>query len=195
MRYCHYPLNFNHPHFNIVSYEKNQKNQLLEMTECNGAKFLPHNSISLTFWAIFFTENIRYPFNIFPVIGTWGTKYLKFQIKYYIEQVSSSVYWVRFNYCLRFFSVFNVNIHLFILPASLLNLYMVIQTELNEECQKSLIYFRILMLCRRKHAKQTKTQTDTGPFTAISLPSRGAIMYSVHQADKLGDVIARQNVT
>ena len=47
------------------------------MTKCNGTKFLPHNSISLTFWTIFFTEKIRYPFNIFPVIGTWGTKYLK----------------------------------------------------------------------------------------------------------------------
>ena len=47
------------------------------MTKCNGAKFLPHNSISLSFWTIFFTENIGYPFNIFPVIGTWGTKYLK----------------------------------------------------------------------------------------------------------------------
>ena len=47
------------------------------MTKCNGAKVLLYNSISLTFWTIFLTENIRYPFNIFPVIGTWGTKYLK----------------------------------------------------------------------------------------------------------------------
>ena len=77
LRYCLYPLNLNHPNFNIVPYGKNQKNELLEMTKCNGAKFLPHNSISLTFWTIFFTENIRYPFNIFPVIGTWGTKYPK----------------------------------------------------------------------------------------------------------------------
>ena len=46
------------------------------MKKCNGANFLPHNSNSLTFWTIFFTENIRYPFKIFPVIGTWGTKYL-----------------------------------------------------------------------------------------------------------------------
>ena len=27
-----------------------------------------------------FTENIRYPFKIFPEIGTWGTKYLKHQL-------------------------------------------------------------------------------------------------------------------
>ena len=47
------------------------------MTKCNGTKFLPHNSISLTFWTVFFTENIRYPCKIFPVIGTWGTKYLR----------------------------------------------------------------------------------------------------------------------
>ena len=47
------------------------------MTKCNGTKFLSYNSISLTFWTIFVTENIRYPFKIFPVIGTWGTKYLK----------------------------------------------------------------------------------------------------------------------
>ena len=47
------------------------------MKKCNGTTFLPHNSISLTFWTIFFTEKIGYPFNIFPVIGTWGTKYLK----------------------------------------------------------------------------------------------------------------------
>ena len=49
------------------------------MTKCNGTKFLPNNSILLKFWTIFFTENIGYPFNIFPVIGTWGTKYLKYQ--------------------------------------------------------------------------------------------------------------------
>ena len=78
-RYCHYPLNLNHPNFNIVPYRKNQKNEFSEMTKCNGAKFLPHNSISLTFWTIFFTEIIRYPFNTFQVIGTWGTKYLKNQ--------------------------------------------------------------------------------------------------------------------
>ena len=47
------------------------------MPKCNGTKFLPHNSISLTFWTIFFIENISYPFIIFPVIRTWGTKYLK----------------------------------------------------------------------------------------------------------------------
>ena len=46
------------------------------MKKCNGTKFSPYNSISLKFWTIFFPENIRYPFNIFPVIGTWGTKYL-----------------------------------------------------------------------------------------------------------------------
>ena len=59
-----------------MSFGENLKNKVLEMTKRNGTKFLPHNSISSTFWTIFFTENIRYPFNIFPVIGTWGTKYL-----------------------------------------------------------------------------------------------------------------------
>ena len=77
LRYCLYPLNLNHPNFNIAPYGKNQKNELLEKTKCNGTKLLPHNSISLTFWTIFFTENMRYPFNIFQVIGIWGTKYLK----------------------------------------------------------------------------------------------------------------------
>ena len=48
-RYCHYPLNLNHPNFNIVPYGKYQKNELLEMTKCNGTEFLPHNSISLIF--------------------------------------------------------------------------------------------------------------------------------------------------
>ena len=67
-------MNLNHPNFNIAPYGKNQKNELLELTKCYGTKSLPHNSISLTFWTIFFTENIRYPFNIFPVIGIWGTK-------------------------------------------------------------------------------------------------------------------------
>ena len=64
------------------------------MTKCNGTKFLPHNSISLTFWTIFFTENIGYPFNIFPVIGTWGTKYLK-ETKVKFKNFSSIVnaYW------------------------------------------------------------------------------------------------------
>ena len=47
------------------------------MTKCTGTKFLAHNPISLTFWTIFFTENIGYPFKNFPVIGTWGTKYFK----------------------------------------------------------------------------------------------------------------------
>ena len=77
LRYCYHPLNLNHPNFNIAPYgKKNQKNELLEMTKCNGTKLLPHNCISLTCWTIFFTENIRYPFNIFPVFGIWGTKYL-----------------------------------------------------------------------------------------------------------------------
>ena len=35
------------------------------MTKCNGTKFLPHNSISLTFWTIFFTENHRVPIQHF----------------------------------------------------------------------------------------------------------------------------------
>ena len=55
------------------------------MTKCNGTKFLPNNSISLTFWTLVFTENIRYPFNIFPVIGIWGAKYLKTNVGRYIE--------------------------------------------------------------------------------------------------------------
>ena len=76
LRYCHYPLNLNYLNFNIAPYEKNQKNEILKMTKCTGTKLLPHNFINLTFWTIFFTENIRYPFNIFPVIGIWGTKYL-----------------------------------------------------------------------------------------------------------------------
>ena len=58
------------------------------MTECNGTKLMRHNSISLTFWTIFFTENIRYPFNIFRVMGIWGTKYLK-------EVVFGYLYWLR----------------------------------------------------------------------------------------------------
>ena len=65
---------------------KNQKIYLLEMTKCNGTKWLPHNSISLTFWTIFFTENIRYTLNSFPVIGVWGTKYLKADLSSYKPQ-------------------------------------------------------------------------------------------------------------
>ena len=79
-----------------MPYGKNQKKSLLEMTKCNCAKFLPHNSISLTFWTIFFTENIRYPLNIFPVIGTWGTKYLNFMpctfAKSYYQLVSIYIF-------------------------------------------------------------------------------------------------------
>ena len=60
------------------------------MTKCNGTKFLPHNSISLTFWTIFFTENIGYPFNIFSVIGTWGTKYLNHNLISFLSSISES---------------------------------------------------------------------------------------------------------
>ena len=35
--------------FNIALYGKSQKNDLLEMTKCNGTECLPHNSISLIF--------------------------------------------------------------------------------------------------------------------------------------------------
>ena len=49
LRYCHYPLNLNLLNFNIKSYGKHLKNELLEMTKCNGTKLLPHNSIRLTF--------------------------------------------------------------------------------------------------------------------------------------------------
>ena len=47
--YSHYPLNLNHPKFNIAPYGQNQENELLEMTKCNGTKVLPHNLITLTF--------------------------------------------------------------------------------------------------------------------------------------------------
>ena len=60
----------------MAPYGENQKKILLEMTKCNGTKILPQNLISLTFWTIFFTENIGYLLKKFPVIGTWGTKYL-----------------------------------------------------------------------------------------------------------------------
>ena len=50
LRYCHYPLNSIHLNFTIAPYGNNQKSEeLLEMTKCNGATFLPHNSIGLTF--------------------------------------------------------------------------------------------------------------------------------------------------
>ena len=77
-----------------MPYGKNKKKKLLEMTKCNGTKFLPHNSISLTFWTIFFTENIGYPFNIFPLIGTWGTKYL--------NSPTSKFYWRNYQYIFLF---------------------------------------------------------------------------------------------
>ena len=70
------------------------------MTKCNGTKLLPHNSISLTFWTIFFTKNIRYPFNIFPVIGIWGTKYLKYKRywQWYSHQRLRQTRWIWLSY-------------------------------------------------------------------------------------------------
>ena len=47
------------------------------MTKCNGTKVLLHNSISLTFWTMFFTQNIGVPYKNVPVLGTWGKRYLK----------------------------------------------------------------------------------------------------------------------
>ena len=44
LKYCRYPLNLNHPNFNIAPYGQNQKNELLEMTKRNGTKLLPLNS-------------------------------------------------------------------------------------------------------------------------------------------------------
>ena len=41
LRYCHYPLNLNYPNFNIASYGKNQKNDLLEMTNVIVPNFCP----------------------------------------------------------------------------------------------------------------------------------------------------------
>ena len=64
------------------------------MTKCNGTKLLPHNSISLTFWTIFFTENIRYPFNIFQVIKIWQTKYLKANMKSYIPLETAAIFFL-----------------------------------------------------------------------------------------------------
>ena len=64
------------------------------MTKCNGTKLLPHNYISLTFWTIFSTENIRYPFNIFQVIKIWETKYLKANMKGYIPLVTAAIFFL-----------------------------------------------------------------------------------------------------
>ena len=70
------------------------------MTKCNGTKLLPHYSISLTFWTIFFTENIRYPLYIFPVIWIWGTKYLKMKFfAYMLPLVNERIYLIRL-YCI-----------------------------------------------------------------------------------------------
>ena len=61
---------------------------------------LAHNSISLTFWTILLTENIGYPFNIFPVIGTLGTKYLKCKSnrQWRSHQRLQQTQWLRISY-------------------------------------------------------------------------------------------------